>query len=188
MESFTMFYFNGTGVQLQSSREDMEAHSAEFAREGLKHRSLPELKKEVLAKMTEMEEDINTQFADREYNLRNLYKYWGKDALTNYLRWFSWGIFLLKTKMIQNDNKNGWACWDMTIQHALSLEGGPLKRVDLTKGLHKCSYCGMTGIIKKCSGCNEAYYCDAECQRNGWATHKPICRKLNQSIQGKEDI
>ena len=42
-----------------------------------------------------------------------------------------------------------------------------------------CSTCGK--VKKKmsfCSKCNHVHYCSAECQRQGWQEHKPLCKKL----------
>ena len=41
----------------------------------------------------------------------------------------------------------------------------------------KCFYCGKHGHnLPKCRQCSQAYYCNADCQRKHWKTHKPVCR------------
>jgi hypothetical protein len=42
-----------------------------------------------------------------------------------------------------------------------------------------CYWCGSDskGAAKKCSGCGNACYCDANCQRKHWALHKSRCKK-----------
>lgn len=40
-----------------------------------------------------------------------------------------------------------------------------------------CMGCNMrlAGQLKRCSKCKMAYYCNVECQRNDWKTHKVTC-------------
>ena len=41
----------------------------------------------------------------------------------------------------------------------------------------KCFQCGKRGHkLPKCTQCSQAYYCNADCQRKHWKTHKPACR------------
>lgn len=45
----------------------------------------------------------------------------------------------------------------------------------------KCSYCGpIPGKcpinLKQCSGCKNAYYCNIECQKKHWKSHKKNCK------------
>ena len=48
-----------------------------------------------------------------------------------------------------------------------------------------CGFCGERGAqLKRCSGCDDAYYCSASCQRNDWRDHKKIGRNL--PAPGKE--
>lgn len=49
-----------------------------------------------------------------------------------------------------------------------------------------CDTCGEPGAEKKCSGCQEAQYCDQACQRFHWFVHKKHCSKLkmkNDSVK-----
>ena len=41
-----------------------------------------------------------------------------------------------------------------------------------------CFYCMKHSecSLKKCAGCNVARYCDRECQKADWSSHKNICR------------
>lgn len=43
-----------------------------------------------------------------------------------------------------------------------------------------CSTCGECGPPKKCSQCKSVQYCDQDCQKMHWFTHKKICPKLKQ--------
>ena len=41
----------------------------------------------------------------------------------------------------------------------------------------RCFECGKHGHkLPKCMHCNQAYYCNADCQRKHWRKHKPVCR------------
>ena len=40
----------------------------------------------------------------------------------------------------------------------------------------RCDSCGDWGKMKSCQRCRKVAYCDKECQRAGWKTHKPVCR------------
>ena len=43
--------------------------------------------------------------------------------------------------------------------------------------IFKCFQCGKHGHnLPKCRQCSQAYYCNADCQRKHWKTHKPVCR------------
>ncbi|GMH96707.1 hypothetical protein TrVE_jg57 [Triparma verrucosa] len=45
----------------------------------------------------------------------------------------------------------------------------------------RCSYCNKIpygGKLKGCSACKVAAYCDAECQKAHWPSHKKECKKL----------
>lgn len=45
----------------------------------------------------------------------------------------------------------------------------------------RCSQCAKAlsgGDLKKCSGCECAFYCSEACQRAAWPLHKPSCKKL----------
>ena len=41
----------------------------------------------------------------------------------------------------------------------------------------RCFNCGKSGHnLPKCSQCGQAYYCNADCQREHWRRHRPVCR------------
>ena len=43
--------------------------------------------------------------------------------------------------------------------------------------IFKCFQCGKRGHkLPKCTQCSQAYYCNADCQRKHWKTHKPVCQ------------
>ena len=40
-----------------------------------------------------------------------------------------------------------------------------------------CSTCGEEKPDKKCSKCKQVQYCDRECQRLHWFSHKKVCAR-----------
>jgi hypothetical protein len=44
----------------------------------------------------------------------------------------------------------------------------------------KSSYTDLTVFMPKCSGCQQVWYCNAECQRAHWKDHKQLCRLLTE--------
>ena len=43
--------------------------------------------------------------------------------------------------------------------------------------IFRCFECGKHGHdLPKCRQCNQAYYCNSECQRKHWRKHRPVCR------------
>ena len=41
----------------------------------------------------------------------------------------------------------------------------------------RCGHCDTTGAEQLCSRCRVVAYCGPECQRDGWAAHKDVCRE-----------
>ena len=45
--------------------------------------------------------------------------------------------------------------------------------VTLVREPARCEHCGArAGRLKRCSGCNDAYYCSAACQKTDWQRHR----------------
>ena len=43
--------------------------------------------------------------------------------------------------------------------------------------IFRCYECGQHGHnLPKCAQCGQAYYCNADCQREHWRKHRPVCR------------
>ncbi|EIW77014.1 hypothetical protein CONPUDRAFT_129170 [Coniophora puteana RWD-64-598 SS2] len=43
--------------------------------------------------------------------------------------------------------------------------------------LYRCSWCGNpSAVLRKCSGCEKARYCDQKCQGLHWSSHKGACK------------
>lgn len=51
------------------------------------------------------------------------------------------------------------------------------KLAELLASLNRdeCRACKKKAVTKQCSVCKVSRYCDAECQRLGWADHKRYC-------------
>ena len=41
-----------------------------------------------------------------------------------------------------------------------------------------CAGCGSPGATKRCTRCRSVHFCDKECLRAGWKTHKKACKAL----------
>ncbi|XP_023222418.1 egl nine homolog 1-like [Centruroides sculpturatus] len=46
----------------------------------------------------------------------------------------------------------------------------------------KCSWCGRTGILSRCSRCHYAWYCSKEHQSLHWREHRKECTQIRQMI------
>ena len=52
-----------------------------------------------------------------------------------------------------------------------------------------CAECGVAGAgvrLKACKACMHARYCNAECQRKHWATHKTACKQRAAELRDEE--
>jgi hypothetical protein len=96
----------------------------------------------------------------------------GDDHASNLIRWFSTAFkcidsSTIRKKVENNDDREGLTRFTTGLLTAAS------------KFLsYSCSHCGKHDIkLKSCTQCRQAYYCNTECQRNNWATHKEMCKK-----------
>lgn len=46
-----------------------------------------------------------------------------------------------------------------------------------------CTTCGEPKAERKCSACRMAYYCNQECQKMHWFTHKKFCKQLAEMAE-----
>ncbi|KAH8828003.1 hypothetical protein DL96DRAFT_1464036 [Flagelloscypha sp. PMI_526] len=54
--------------------------------------------------------------------------------------------------------------------------GATRSKVEPRTGMYRCSYCSNpSAALKKCSGCSQTRYCDANCQKQHWSEHKKTC-------------
>lgn len=67
---------------------------------------------------------------------------------------------------------------------ATSILSSPISTATLYSPI-SCSGCNKLSDpsikFKVCSGCNVAHYCNVECQKDHWPSHKPFCKKRNNS-------
>jgi hypothetical protein len=49
--------------------------------------------------------------------------------------------------------------------------------------LLSCASCSKLGATSKCAACKSIVYCSKECQRQHWATHKQLCKAIQQQQQ-----
>ncbi len=49
--------------------------------------------------------------------------------------------------------------------------------------LRVCAACGSTaGPLRKCEGCKAVRYCNHDCQKKHWPTHKGSCKKREEQL------
>ena len=48
--------------------------------------------------------------------------------------------------------------------------------------------CKESATLKACGRCHRAYYCNAQCQRQDWKFHKPICKALTAVMEIVHDM
>ena len=57
--------------------------------------------------------------------------------------------------------------------------------------MSECAGCGSESAKNRCGGCNQVYYCDKQCQRKHWKTHKKQCKfkkKKKKKRKAKEKL
>ena len=61
--------------------------------------------------------------------------------------------------------------------------------VTLVQSEPACAFCGArTDALRRCSGCNDVYYCGPLCQSFHWARHKLTCRSRSARHVPKSQI
>ncbi|KAE8596394.1 hypothetical protein XENTR_v10016083 [Xenopus tropicalis] len=50
-----------------------------------------------------------------------------------------------------------------------------------------CTTCGEKGATKRCSVCKLVIYCDQNCQKLHWFTHKKVCKMLKEKREKQEE-
>lgn len=48
-----------------------------------------------------------------------------------------------------------------------------------------CMACGSSGPLKRCGGCQEAYFCGPSCQVAAWPRHKEQCKVVGAARRGQ---
>ncbi|EOA88138.1 uncharacterized protein SETTUDRAFT_108236 [Exserohilum turcica Et28A] len=49
-----------------------------------------------------------------------------------------------------------------------------------------CTTCSGQHARRRCSRCKAAYYCDRNCQKSDWKTHRNICEPVGQTYSAPE--
>ncbi|KAJ5028762.1 zinc finger domain-containing protein [Bipolaris maydis] len=49
-----------------------------------------------------------------------------------------------------------------------------------------CTTCSGQHARRRCSRCKAAYYCDRNCQKSDWKTHRNICEPITQTYSAPE--
>ena len=63
-----------------------------------------------------------------------------------------------------------------TIRHHVDCQTAALKR--------KCAGCGKEKMgLKSCGSCRQVWYCDKNCQKNSWPTHKAHCQSISAKTE-----
>ncbi|KAK1932366.1 hypothetical protein P3T76_012360 [Phytophthora citrophthora] len=52
--------------------------------------------------------------------------------------------------------------------------------------LKSCLSCGKSDAKNRCGGCRRVYFCDRDCQRSSWPTHRPTCLQTPKPAQVEE--
>ena len=54
----------------------------------------------------------------------------------------------------------------------------------------KCAYCEkvLVGPQKRCGNCKVPYYCDRECQKKHWKTHRASCLATSKSLPPEHNM
>ena len=68
--------------------------------------------------------------------------------------------------------------------HAQSIEPNGITNVII----RECFNCSQIGANKRCSGCNQTFYCSKSCQADHWPSHKKQCKKLRKSQKNRNGI
>jgi len=50
-----------------------------------------------------------------------------------------------------------------------------------------CPTCGKIATIK-CTACKNVYYCNKNCQKKDWKTHRPLCKMLPYKIARSSEL
>ncbi|KLO15018.1 hypothetical protein SCHPADRAFT_996134 [Schizopora paradoxa] len=74
---------------------------------------------------------------------------------------------------------NAWRKFEYTVNDLLQI-GGNLIEFRLEKFASICDFCiGYAGEVKKCQGCERAFYCSRKCQAQAWNSdggHRAVCK------------
>ena len=75
-----------------------------------------------------------------------------------------------------------WWWWTTKHIHTRSYDNAiPVLRT--ATRMETCDHYGKRGTqMKRCSACQQRWYCDKVCQRAGWKNHKVFCRRIQNEV------
>ncbi len=172
-------YYEGTGLDVlipfntvaefqQWKVEKCEAYIATSLRRGA---SMDFIKTECRGALELLHNEILAKAGDGEFTLKTLKKLWKEEFLTKCGMWYMNVACLIKLKVLQDDEMNGWKIISAFEMELLKAAG---RVVETSLDGHKCQVCRKE-TTKKCPRCRTAYYCGAECQQADWKCHKTCC-------------
>lgn len=164
----TFLLYKGTMVDCLMRKETAIKRAEERINDLLSKCSLADLREDFLSELNDLEADLCKEFHDG-HTMKDVCKFWGVNATKNLMNWVTGVILLLKTKVIENDDMNGWLI--------IATPNEPSQTIPRGKLFQQCAGCDKVAYFKKCSGCKKVHYCSRECQKAHWKTHKPHCFK-----------
>ena len=156
-----LLFYKGTSLQYDTEFYDKILHNAsEMIQNGLKAG---------LSRKTQIQDYIEQlDFLEQSivdcktsYTTRDIRDLWGDQYKQYFSIWILDILALLELGGLKNDNMNG----------TLFLNG------DLTLFENKCLWCKKPNPKKHCPCHKEIRYCNEECQKMGWKSHKTFHKK-----------
>ena len=175
MTSVIIAYFNGTGLDVQTSNKDKYFQSLDNATE--KYDMDVE---DYYNQMVRVEQLINDNCKGGVYGKKELQKVALKMGLKGYEQlnviWMMNVRYLLKVGRIKDDNMFGFLIYDASNTETGEKLLHTLKQVgkDTREQSKVCLVC-ETPTKTLCQRCKKVYYCCRDCQVKDWKTHKKVC-------------
>ena len=86
---------------------------------------------------------------------------------------------VIAAKINCNNCEVAYYCSD-SFRHQVDCQAASSKR--------KCSECGKEKIaLKPCGSCRQVWYCNTECQKKSWPTHKALCQQVTKETNELSD-
>lgn len=164
--SIILCYFKGTPIQMPAPMEEIKHASESMVKLMTPEQSLKGMGEEMLEELTKMEQQLVGAIGlHTSFDMRTIGKIWGDDYKHKINMWCVYVYFLVKIKMLKDDDMNGF--------QTISMPNAPPSMFK-KKWIDTCVVCAKEGIYKKCSVCRKDRYCGAECQKADWKRHKAV--------------